>query len=51
MGNTPEWVNEYTYDNVGNNTSKKYANGTRKVEYTYNCHNKPITYTDAMGKN
>ena len=50
MGNTPEWVNEYTYDNVGNNTSIKYANGTRKVEYTYNCHNKPITYTDAMGK-
>ena len=50
MGNTIEGVNEYTYDNVGNNTSIKYANGTRTVKYTYNNHNKPDSYTDAMGK-
>ena len=50
MGNAPEWVNEYKYDNVGNNISVAYADGTRTVKYTYNSHNKPVTYTDAMGK-
>ena len=44
------WTNVYTYDKVGNNTSVTYADGTRTVKYTYNSHNKPVTYTDAMGK-
>ena len=48
--NGQEYNNTYSYDKVGNTISVSYANGTRTVKYTYNNHNKPDSYTDAMGK-
>ena len=40
----------YTYDKVGNVLSTTMANGTQTVKYAYDQLNRPVKYTDALGK-
>ena len=40
----------YEYDNAGNMTKSTMANGTQSISYQYDQLNRPIKYTDALGK-